>query len=431
MIDPTTWDKTSLRWLGSITAGGTPSRKSPEYWGGDIPWIGSGEVNQRVINNPTEYITKKGLSESSTKIFPKDTVMIALAGQGKTKGTAGILGIDSAANQSLAGIECRKSDLNPWFLLYRLEADYQQLRGIAGEARDGLNLENLKSWKIKVPDTSTQNKIVDWIDENVRVIDDLIDKQKELLKVLKEYNDSVIHQAVTKGLDFEGEICSPDISWIDSIRNDWDLIPLKHSSPKITVGIVQKPSQYYVDEAGVPALRSLNIQSGEIIEEDMIYISEKANERLEGSRLQAGDLVSVRSGDPGRTAVVPNHLSGVNCIDVIIIRKPNRYLPEYLSLLMNSEIAKRQFQLETDGAAQQHFNVEDAKNLVFPTPKIEEQQKILEKASHYTSIVEKKQNMIRRCISLLQEKRRALITKAVSGQIDLTDWENPGKKEVI
>ena len=144
---------------------------------------------------------------------------------------------------------------------------------------------------------------------------------------------------------------------------------------------------------------------------------------MSGSRLRAGDLVAVRSGDPGTTAVVPKRLDGANCIDLIIIRRPNGYLPEFLSLLMNSEIARRQIEFGTEGALQQHFNVEEVNDLVFPKPSTDEQNKILEWLSPRQSRIDQLQAEVQEGIELLKEKRQALITKAVTGQIDVTNHQ--------
>jgi len=96
---------------------------------------------------------------------------------------------------------------------------------------------------------------------------------------------------------------------------------------------------------------------------------------------------------------------------------------------MNSDLVQRQFELGTEGAAQQHFNVEDAENLILPVPPMDEQAEIEEHLNRATSEIDRLVRKTERGIDLLQEKRQALITAAVTGQIDVTDWEPPEDDE--
>jgi type I restriction enzyme S subunit len=228
----------------------------------------------------------------------------------------------------------------------------------------------------------------------------------------------MVTNAVTQGFDSNIKTKSSGVPGLGEVPEDWNLAPLKYSSRNITVGIVSKPSQYYVEE-GVPALRSLNIKKNEIVEEELVYISEEANSELKGSQLHSGDLVSVRSGDPGTTAVVPDELDGANCIDLIIIRQPDGYIPEFLSFLMNSEASTSQIEAGTEGAAQQHFNVGEVKELVFPKPSVDEQREILDWLSPRLKEMDEMEAKIQEGIERLKEYRTALITEAVTGQIDV------------
>jgi type I restriction enzyme, S subunit len=198
----------------------------------------------------------------------------------------------------------------------------------------------------------------------------------------------------------------------------WELRRLKTISPEITVGIVVEPSKYYVDE-GVPALRSLNVQSGLISTENLVFISAESNDLLSKSRLQAGDLVSVRSGQTGVTAVVPVDLEGCNCIDLIIIRKPLRDCERYLRWFCAADCARWQFDVGSGGAIQQHFNIGMAMNLVVALPPPTEQRAIADFLACEVAKLEALNENAESAIELLRERRSALITAAVTGQIDV------------
>jgi type I restriction enzyme S subunit len=290
------------------------------------------------------------------------------------------------------------------------------MKGAAGQKR--VPDEFFQNFPQVLPPTNEQQAIAEFLNRETSKISNLIRKKKELINLIEEKRTALITDAVTQGLDSSVEMKPSGVPGLGLVPEKWDLIPLKYSSRNITVGIVQKPTQYYVDD-GVPALRSLNVNENEIIEEDFVYISDEANDELKGSQLHSGDLVSVRSGDPGTTAVVPDNLDGANCIDLIIIREPNGYNPEFLSFLMNSEASTSQIEAGTEGAAQQHFNVGEVKELVFPKPDLDEQREILDWLSPRLQEMDETKAKIQESIESLKEYRTALITEAVTGQIDV------------
>lgn len=136
----------------SIITGGTPSTMHREYYGGDIPWLSSTEIHQKLIVRPTTYITEMGLQNSSSKIAPADSVLIALAGQGKTRGTAAYLTSPMAISQSLAAL-VTSDKCNPKFLYYLIESMYFDLRELSSGdgGRGGLNKTLIKKVKVNIP----------------------------------------------------------------------------------------------------------------------------------------------------------------------------------------------------------------------------------------------------------------------------------------
>ena len=102
---PDSWDLVALRWLSQRYAGGTPDKANSAFWDdGDIPWLNSGAVNDGYITEPSEFISRAGFLGSSAKWIPKGALVMALAGQGKTKGIVAQLGFDTTCNQSMAAI---------------------------------------------------------------------------------------------------------------------------------------------------------------------------------------------------------------------------------------------------------------------------------------------------------------------------------------
>ncbi len=145
-----------------LLAGGTPNTSKREFWeNGDIPWISSGEIHKKRIKSVDKYITTEGYQNSSTKMIPINSVLIALAGQGKTRATTAINKIELCTNQSLATIMPNKNKLDYEYLFYYLEKNYEKLRALSSleGGRGGLNIKLIKSFKINFPKLSEQHKI--------------------------------------------------------------------------------------------------------------------------------------------------------------------------------------------------------------------------------------------------------------------------------
>ncbi|MFY0482146.1 restriction endonuclease subunit S [Flavobacterium sp. PLA-1-15] len=195
---PTHWQTVSLKWVANIYSGGTPSKNNTEFWtNGTIPWLNSGTVNQFFITEVSEYISEEGFKNSSAKWIPNESIVIALAGQGKTKGMVAQVMFDCTCNQSLGVIVPNKKIYNK-FLLYYLKANYQNIRNLGGgDNRDGINLEMIGSIKIPLLPIEEQLEIVSFIEENCGFIDLKINKTKKLIKLLAEYRFALISEVVT------------------------------------------------------------------------------------------------------------------------------------------------------------------------------------------------------------------------------------------
>jgi type I restriction enzyme S subunit len=145
----------------SVITGGTPSTAHSEYYGGNIPWLSSKEIHQKRITRPTTHITDLGLQNSSAKMAPSGSVLIALAGQGKTRGTAAYLISPMALNQSLAALITNEK-CNPEFLFFLIESMYLSLRELSSGdgGRGGLNKKLIKGVTVKIPVDVTEQKAI-------------------------------------------------------------------------------------------------------------------------------------------------------------------------------------------------------------------------------------------------------------------------------
>jgi type I restriction enzyme S subunit len=199
-VIPEHWDVTRLKLLSKRYSGGTPNKDKSEYWQeGTIPWLNSGAVNQGTITKPSTYITELGLKESSAKWIPEKAIIVALAGQGKTKGTAAYTTFKTTCNQSMGVVVFDKD--HPKFMYWWLTSQYKNIRGLASDdGRDGLNLEMIGTIPCPLPSLDEQIKIATFLDFKSQQIDQLIEKKRALIEKLEEKRIAVITQAITNAL---------------------------------------------------------------------------------------------------------------------------------------------------------------------------------------------------------------------------------------
>ena len=184
----------------NVVAGATPKTSVDDYWnGGDIPWLSSGEVHKKFIYFTDKFITSEGYNNSSTKIVPTNSVLIALAGQGKTRGTVAINKIELCTNQSIASIIPNEM-LNYKYLFYYLESKYEYLRALSSSdgGRGGLNLKLIRSIPIQVPSIKEQENISNFINEIDKKI--LLLEQKH--KLYDDFKKYLMQQIFTQKLRF-------------------------------------------------------------------------------------------------------------------------------------------------------------------------------------------------------------------------------------
>jgi type I restriction enzyme S subunit len=158
---PEPWLLTHIGMVGVVSNGSTPSRKEPSYWGGAIPWVSSGEVANGVIHRTREKITEEGFNNSSVRLLPKGTVLMAMIGEGKTRGQSAILDIDACINQNIAGVVPVEGILDSKYLWFWFRREYENTRTKGnGSGPKALNCERVRELEVNLPPLAEQAEIV-------------------------------------------------------------------------------------------------------------------------------------------------------------------------------------------------------------------------------------------------------------------------------
>ena len=190
------WASKPIGQVLKVTTGGTPSRNNATFWNGDIPWVKTGEVNYYVIDSTEESITAEGLKGSAAKLCPPNSVLVALYGQGPTRGRVGMLGIEAAVNQACAAIY-PNADFDPWFVYYYLSGKYLSLRAMAqGAAQPNLNLAMIKGFGMPTPTLEEQKAAVASIDAVAKAKAEIRRRRKQIAEMKRELREEAISNII-------------------------------------------------------------------------------------------------------------------------------------------------------------------------------------------------------------------------------------------
>lgn len=193
---PESWEVATIDKHFAVVSGGTPSRSNAAYWaGGTIPWVKTTEVNYSVITETEEHITQAGLDGSAAKMLPQGTLLMAMYGQGVTRGKVAILGIEASCNQACAALTPTDDEVAPRYLYHFLTSRYEAIRSLAhGGQQQNLNLDIVRKIGVAVPPTTDeQQEIVDILD----ALDSKTDQHRRKRAVLDQLFKSLLHKLMT------------------------------------------------------------------------------------------------------------------------------------------------------------------------------------------------------------------------------------------
>jgi type I restriction enzyme, S subunit len=408
------WQTTTVGEVASgFLSGGTPSTSRADFWEGEIPWITSKWLGDKLeLTTGEKFVSEEAVKKTATKIVPKDSIIFATrVGVGKV----GINRIDLAINQDLAGVLIDNESYDIKFLAYQLGIDsIQQYVAMnkRGATIKGITRDCLEQIRLNLPPLPEQKKIAHILSTVQRAIE----AQERIIQTTTELKKALMHKLFTEGLRNEPQKQTE----IGPVPESWEVVRCEDVCDTISVGIVVKPSSYYVKE-GVPAFRSQNVREDRIQPEPMVYISEEANNGpVKKSKLAAGDVLIVRTGYPGTSCVVPSEFDGSNCIDLIFVRPNKQKLrSHYLSRFFNSDAAKVQVQAGKIGLAQQHFNVGAVKNTQIPLPPTDQQDEIVA----HLELIDRKHDLATAKRNALQDLFNSLLHELMTAKTRVHELE--------
>jgi type I restriction enzyme S subunit len=215
-------------------------------------------------------------------------------------------------------------------------------------------------------------------------------------------------------------MCDSGISSLGDIPTHWRVKRLKRITGRVDVGIAEAATHAYADE-GVPMIRTTNVRPNQLLLDDLVHVESWFAATHRSKELFAGDLVTVRTGVPGTTAVVPRELNRSQCFTMLMATPRESQVPEFLSYYLNSGAARVYFEIEGLGTAQTNISVPILQQIQIPVPPKHEQHAIVTHIALEMARIERAVLKVELGIELLRESRAALMTAAVTGEIDVRE----------
>lgn len=419
---PGNWCWTRMKNIAQWGSGGTPSRKISEYYNGNIPWVKTGELNNDYVFETEEHITQNAILHSSAKLFPVNTVVIAM--YGATIGKVGILGVEATTNQACA---CGVSNLlanYKYLFYYAISQKDNFINKGKGGAQPNISQEIIKSHEFPLPPLPEQQRIVDRIESLFAKLDEAKQKAQDALDSFETRKAAILHRA------FTGELTAQWRKEHGVGMESWKNSTVGRVCHDVKVGIVIKPSQYYTDkEKGIPAFRSANVRENHIDDFDWVYLNHDGMENNSRSIVHTGDVLVVRSGNPGTACVVSEKFDGYNAIDILIaVPNHSQISSEFLCAYTNSPFGKKLVFENKRGMALAHFNVKGYSKLPIRVPQLSEQTQIIRILDDLLAKEQQAKEAAEKVLEQIELTKKAILARAFRGELGTND---PGEESAV
>lgn len=401
-IIPLAWEVKRLGEIAEISSGGTPLREKLEYWNGDIPWVTTTLINAPIINNAEEYISELGLKNSAAKILNKGTLLMAMYGQGQTRGKVSILNIDAATNQACASINVSQN--NSIFVYYVLDYKYEHIRALSNDGgQKNLSLGLIKDIKVIVPPLEEQRRIA----EVLGVWDRGIELQRELVDRLTKRKRALMQQLLTAR------------KRLPNFTAPWQKVKIGDIGTISSAGVDKK----IIDgELPVRLLNFLDVYRRDFLYEDFQnqWVTAK-EDKVQKCSVRQGDVFFTPSSetpnDIGLSAVAMEDMDNVvYSYHIIRLRLKQKWDLGYRAYAFKTDEFYRQAQRICDGSGQRYVISQDGfRSLEITIPPIAEQKAIAE----VLMCADREIEIATRKLAELRNQKRGLMQQLLTGKKQL------------
>ena len=425
---PENWCWTYLSCVAQWGSGGTPSRKILAYYDGEISWIKTGELNDELIYESEEHISSEAIANSSAKLFPIHTVIIAM--YGATIGKVGILEIEAATNQACA---CAVSStaIDYKYLFYYAKSQKEAfIKKGKGGAQPNISQEIIKTHEIPLPPLPEQHRIVNCIESLFAKLDEAKEKAQAVVDGFELRKSAILHKA------FTGDLTEQWRKEHGEGLDGWKNTTLSEIVSGFKYGTSEK-STY--NNTGMPVLRIPSVGTGTLSFEDMKYLAH--NDVDEANQVHENDLLIIRSNGSrdlvGKCAIVPALSRKFAYASFLIRIKPSEWiLPDYLALYLNSTDARTQmFKKAKSSAGIHNINSQELGSITINVPTIYEQSAIIAVLNNLLAKGQQAKEAAEAVLIQIDTMKKAILARAFRGELGTNDpaeeWAGEMVKAVL
>ncbi|NVZ11441.1 restriction endonuclease subunit S [Allochromatium humboldtianum] len=421
---PEHWEVRPLKYLVAFRSGGTPSKENMDYWNGEVPWASAKDIKAEILSDTIDHITEYAIQSGVAELIPTGSVLIVVRGMILAR-TFPVCFVEKpmAINQDLKALECREG-LDARFLARLLQGSSEESVRRIDEAAHGTKALRMDAWtsmELPVPPIEEQNTIATFLDRETAKIDALIAEQQRLIELLKEKRQAVISHAVTKGLNPDAPMKDSGIEWLGEVPAHWEVMPFKRHLIFLTSGS-RGWAEHYSDEGALfIRISNLTRDSIQIDLSDIQRVTVPEGAEGERTKVQSGDVLFSITAYLGSVAVVPEELEPAYVSQHVALARLDQQhlLPAWAAYVTLSFIGKTYLETQGYGGTKIQLSLDDVANLVMTLPDTEEQSIIAAFIDHETAKIDALTAEAQTAITLLQERRTALISAAVTGKIDV------------
>ena len=392
-----------------------------------VPFVSVDSLNES--ENINLDIVRKYISEEDYMIYSKKTKIEKediLFSKSATIGKTAIVKNEKFMVWSpIAVLKCNRSIMNNKYLYYILSSDklIEYVRLLGGyNTQINVGMRTLEKAYIPLPSKAEQQVIANYLDNKCNKIEKTIEKEKVIVKKLQEYKQSVITEAVTKGLNSDVKMKDSGVKWIGEIPEAWTMGIIKYGTVKIGSGKTPKGGSEVYNSEGILFIRSQNVYNEGLVLENSTYISEEIDSDMAGTRVYYNDiLLNITGGSIGRCCLydIENCHANVNQHVCIIRTKPDIILPKYMKYFWNSDVGKNSINIYQTGANREGMNFEQIGNTRIPYMHLQEQQEIIDYLDKKCSAIDKLITNKEKVIEKLTEYKKSLIYECVTGKREI------------
>lgn len=417
---PSHWEVTRAKFVSEVFV---PQRNKPELNEVEgILWATMEDMANTYINQTAFRVSEKAAIASGSKKLPAGAVIASCVGN---FGVTSINRVDVIINQQLQAFVPTNIKAEYLREIVFISKSYFELIGTAATLIY-VNKQGFENLPVLLPSKQEQQTISNFLNYETTQIDTLIEKQQTLIQLLKEKRQAVISHAVTKGLNLDAPMKDSGVEWLGEVPAHWEVLAISKLTQKITNGYVG-PTRDILVKQGVPYVQATHIKRGNVNFDDAYFVTYSWSRKHSKSILKRGDVLVVQTGaGTGDIGLVTEKEEGYNCHALIILQpKTNLILGSYLSLILQSSYGHSTLYSIRTGGMHPHLNCGEVKYVKVTTPTIDEQQKIVEYIESMKSKFDELTRSAEQAIQLMQERRTALISAAVTGKIDVRGWVAP------